>query len=387
MTSRCLSVLTPVRILAFCAYLQFAWLKPVRAEDHLSVKWQDYQEDDGRVRVLSKYLGAEKVINQSFALRLHAVHDSISGATPTGSTGEDGDELVLSEIVDVRDAGVVDLDWTHGIHKTSFQIAYSDESDFLSKGYAIYNTSEFNKRNTALNYGVSYVDDEIEPSFFSEAETKDSLDGYVGVSQVLDPNTVVALNFTYSKFEGYLDDPYKQIAKNVEVLPGFFLFQEAPEHRPDERLRRIWFANVKRFFPEVRGSVDIDYRYFDDSWGVESHTFDFEWYQKIGDKWTLRPSYRYYRQSAADFYYPDLNGVDIDPFDPEPGVGPFYSADYRLAKMETESYGLKVIYDLTGEVSLDFSWERYEMKGRDGVTIEDAFPDADILTIGGVWWF
>jgi len=372
---------------AFCVSLQFAWLKPLRAEDHLSVKWQDYQEDDGRVRVLSKYLGAEKTINQSFALRLHGVHDSISGATPTGSNGENGDELVLSEVTDVREAGVVDLDWTHGIHKTSFQFAHSKESDFLSKGYAIYNTSEYNKRNTGVSYGVSYIDDEIQPAFFSDAETKESLDAYVGISQVIDPNTVVSLNFTYSTFEGYLGDPYKQIAKNVEVLPGFFLFQESAEHRPDERLRRIWFANVKRFFPEARGSLDFDYRYFSDNWGVESHTFDLEWYQKIGDKFTLRPGYRYYTQGGADFYYTDLNGVDIDPFDPEPGVGPFYSADYRLAKMKTESYGVKVVYEVTESVSLDLSWERYEMTGRDGQTEDGAFPDADILTIGGNWWF
>lgn len=375
------------RALAVGAYLQVAWVKPARAEDHLSVKWQDYQEDDGRVRVVSKYLGGEKAITQSVALRLHGVHDTISGATPTGSNGREGDEVVLSEITDVREAGVVDLDWTNGIHKTSFQFSHSKESDFLSKGYAIYNTSEYNKRNTGVSYGISYIDDEIQPSFFAEQREKESLDGYVGISQVLDPNTVASLNFTYSKFEGYLADPYKSIASNVEVLPGFFLFQESPEHRPDERLRRIWFANVKRFFPALRASMDFDYRYFDDSWGIESHTFDFEWYQKIGDAFTLRPSYRYYTQGAADFYYTDLNGTGIDPIDPVAGQGPFYAADYRLAKMRTETYGLKGIYKFNESVSVDLSWERYEMKGRDGETLEEAFPSADILTVGGTWWF
>lgn len=387
MTFPSFTVSASIRALVVCAYLQVAWVKPLRAEDHLSVKWQDYQEDDGRVRVISKYVGGEKAITQSLALRLHGVHDTISGATPTGSNGRDGDELALSEITDVREAGVVDLDWTNGIHKTSFQFSHSKESDFLSKGYAIYNTSEYNKRNTGLSYGLSYIDDEIQPTFFSEAREKESVDAYVGISQVLDPNTIASLNFTYSKFDGYLADPYKSIATNVEVLPGFFLFQEAPEHRPDERLRRIWFANVKRFFPELRASIDFDYRYFNDTWGIESHTFDFEWYQKIGDKWTVRPSYRYYTQGGADFYYTDLNDTGIDPFDPVVGQGPFYSADYRLAKMQTENYGLKLIFNASDSLSLDVSWERYEMKGRDSETIAEAFPSADILTIGGTWWF
>lgn len=385
-TPRC-SLPVSIRVLAVYAYLHVAWVKPSRAEDHLSVKWQDYQEDDGRVRVISKYVGGEKAITQSLALRLHGVHDTISGATPTGSNGRDGDEIVYSEISDVREAGVVDLDWTNGFHKTSFQFSHSKESDFLSKGYAIYNTSEYNKRNTGVSYGVSYIDDAIKPSFFSEEREKESLDAYVGISQVLDPNTIASVNFTYSKFDGYLADPYKSIASNLEVLPGFFLFQESAEHRPDERLRRIWFANLKRFFPELRASIDFDYRYFNDSWGVESHTFDFEWYQKIGDSLTLRPSYRYYTQSAANFYYTDLNGTGIDPLDSITGQGPYYSADYRLAKMATETYGLKAIYKLTESVSLDVSWERYEMKGRDGTTLDEVFPSADIITIGGSWWF
>ncbi|MDQ8186515.1 DUF3570 domain-containing protein [Pelagicoccus sp. SDUM812002] len=380
-------LLVPIRVLIVCGYLNLSWVKPLRAEDHLSVKWQDYQEDDGRVRVVSRYVGGEKAITQSLALRLHGVHDTISGATPTGSNGRSGDELVYSEITDVRKAGVVDLDWTNGIHKTSFQFSHSKETDFLSKGYAIYNTSEYNKRNTGLSYGVSYIDDEIEPSFFSETRYKESVDGHFGISQVLDPNTIASVTFTYSKFDGYLADPYKSIANNFEVLPEFFLFQEVPENRPDERLRRIWLANVKRFYPGLRGSVDFDYRYFDDSWGIESHTFDFEWYQKFGDRFTLRPSYRYYTQGAADFYLTNLNGADIDPLDTKEGLVPYYSADYRLAKMATETYGIKAIYKVSDSVSWDVSWERYEMKGRDGKTLEETFPSADILTIGGNWWF
>lgn len=387
MTFSNVSVPASLRVIAVCAYFQIAWVKPLRAEDHLSVKWQDYQEDDGRVRVISKYVGGEKAITQSLAIRLHGVHDTISGATPTGSNGRDGDELDYSEITDIREAGVVDLDWTQGIHKTSFQFSHSKESDFLSKGYAIYNTSEYNKRNTGVSYGVSYIDDEIQPAFFETAREKESLDAYVGISQVLDPNTIASLNFTYSSFDGYLADPYKSIATNLEVLPGFFLFQEVAENRPDERLRRIWFANVKRFFPGLRASIDVDYRYFNDTWGIESHTFDFEWYQKIGDRFTLRPSYRYYTQGAADFYYTDLNGTGIDPLETEDGLAPHYSSDYRLAKMKTETYGLKAVYKVNEKVSVDISWERYEMTGRDDKTLDEAFPSADILTMGGTWWF
>ncbi len=368
-------------------YLQFAIVKPLRAEDHIAIKWQDYQEDDGRIRVVSKYVGVEKKINASLTLRAHGVHDAISGATPTGSSGRAGDEVPLEDLVDTRDAGVVDLDWTRGIHETSFQFAHSKESDYLSRGLAVYGTSEFDKRNTGLSYGLSFVDDRIEPAFFESAENKETYDAYVGLSRVLDPNTIVSLNFTYGWTRGFQDDPYKRIAKNIEVLPGFFLFQVAPENRPAHRDRRIWFANLKRFFPVLRGSLDFDFRYFSDTWGVDSQTFDIEWYQRIGDKLILRPSYRLYRQGAADFYFRDLNGVDIDPREPDPTFGPFFSADYRLAGLRSETYGLKLVYKIAESVDLDVAWERYKMTGREADTPEEAFPSADTLTIGGVWRF
>lgn len=377
----------PIVVVALAVYLQFASVKSVRAEDHVAVKWQDYQEDDGRIRVISRYVGVEKTVTEGFGVRAHVVHDAISGATPTGSSGEDGESLPLSVLVEEREAAVVDFDWTRGVHKTSFQYAHSDEDDFLSRGVAAYNTSEFNRRNTGLSYGLAYVDDTVRPGFFDRARKKESWDAFFGVSQTLDPNTVASLNFTYSDYSGYLSDPYKIIRKETEVLPGLSLPLTFPENRPSERRRRIWQANVKRHFPSLNGSVDIDYRFFDDTWGVESHTFDVEWYQKVGDKLILRPSYRIYQQNGADFYYRDLDGTVIDPELGTGGETPHFSADYRLAKLHTESLGLKIVWMLGEAFSVDAAWERYEMRGEDADTPEAAFPDADILTLGGSWRF
>ncbi len=132
--------------------------------------------------------------------------------------------------------------------------------------------------------------------------------------------------------------------------------------------------------------MDLDYRYFNDDWGVESSTFDLEWYQKIGENLVIRPKYRYYTQNSADFYTLDLTGTVIDPRDSLQGVPPFYSADYRLAKLDTHTYGLKVIYKFGDRFSVDAAFERYEMEGKDE-TPQSAFPDADVLTLGASLWF
>ncbi|HSG71262.1 MAG TPA: DUF3570 domain-containing protein, partial [Planctomycetaceae bacterium] len=374
------------RTAGLVVYLYLATPKLAVAEENVSVKWQDYSEDDGRIRVISKYLGFEKAVSNQITLRGHAVHDSISGATPTGEPAEDGVNVPLGELVDTRDAGVIDLDWSYGIHKSTFEYAYSSEPDYLSRGYSFTQTSEFNKRNTGLTYGISRLEDDVRPSFFTPSRDKSGRDYILGISQVVDPNTIVALNFTYSDYSGYLSDPYKIVRKDTEVFPGVFFPLTYAENRPDDRARRIWFFNVKRFFDKIGGSLDADYRYFDDTWGIESHTFDIEWYQKIGDKLIIRPKYRYYTQNAANFYTLDLSGSSIDPDQTVLGQAPHYSADYRLAKFDTRSYGLKFIYKFTERYSLDAAFERYEMDSKDA-TPQSAFADADILTIGGSLWF
>ncbi|MBT5815245.1 MAG: DUF3570 domain-containing protein [Opitutales bacterium] len=64
------------------------------------------------------------------------------------------------------------------------------------------------------------------------------------------------------------------------------------------------------------------------------------------------------------------------------GLFPHYSADYRLAALDTVTYGVKAIYTLKQNIEFDASFERYDMSGRDLDTPESAFPDANVLTLG-----
>lgn len=378
--------LNAARVALFAVYLYLVSPRLVSGEEQISVKWQDYSEDNDRIRVISRYLGFEKRVSNQIVLKGHGVHDAISGSTPIGVPAEEDGEVPLASLEDIREAGVIDLDWTHGIHQSTFQFSYSSESDFLSRGYSYSQTSEFNKRNTGLSYGVALTDDDVRPNFFEASRGKENYDYFLGISQVVDPDTIVALNFTYGDNSGYLSDPYKLVRQNTEVLPGIFLPLSFAENRPSDRTRSIWFFNLKRFFDGIGGSLDFDYRYFTDNWGVRSNTFDLEWYQKIGDKLIIRPKYRYYSQSAASFYTLDLTGTPIDARETTQGLAPFYSADYRLAKFDTHSYGLKLIYQVGERYSVDAAFERYEMEGKDA-TPQSAFADADVLTLGGTLWF
>ena len=304
------------------------------AEDSISAKWQDYSEDDDRIRVISKYIGIDKTINQNFAIKVHAVHDAISGATPSGSPDDDG-TVPLSSMKDERNSIVTDFELSFGSRTTSFQYARSKESDFLSIGYALTHAVEINNRNTRISVGLSYVDDAIFASFMPQTEDKSSTDLFVGVTQVINRNTLFTANLSHGESDGFLSDPYKSILQNTELAPGLFLPLTYQENRPDNRSKDILYLNTKHHFESLRGTLDVGLRFFTDSWGVDSQTLDFEWYQSFGEKFRFVPKIRYYRQSSADFYITNLSNANFTPLDEPIGLSPHYSADYRLTDLDT----------------------------------------------------
>ena len=85
--------------------------------------------------------------------------------------------------------------------------------------------------------------------------------------------------------------------------------------------------------PSVGGTLQADYRYFSDDWGIRAHTLEVAWSQALNERWSLRPALRYYTQDAADFYSPTLT---------RPPVA-VHSSDQRLASFGGLSPSLRAI--------------------------------------------
>ena len=66
------------------------------------------------------------------------------------------------------------------------------------------------------------------------------------------------------------------------------------------------FAKLPDFnftlFRKIRAGLDISYRFYHDDFGINFNTLALTWRQKITDMFILEPSYRFYNQSAANFY-------------------------------------------------------------------------------------
>jgi len=356
-----------------------------RAEDSLSYKFENYTEAGGRVGVQTQGIAAAQDIGADMSFGLTAVTDAISGATPTGLAAPAGsDQVPLAHLSDHRKAWEADLSRQFSSMNISAGLSESREHDYVSRAWSLNSLTDINERNTSLLVGVAGHDDDVETfydpqRFYVKSHTFKAI---LGATQLLDRRTTVTINLTWGRETGYLSDQYKLVEQNIEVLPGVVFPLVFAENRPSEQNSGVAFASINRAFPEVRGALEGSYRFYRDTYGIAANTVELRWLEKIGGQLTLGPGVRYYEQNAANFYYYDLRTTDIVPTTiPNPG-GPAYSSDYRLSSLFTTTYGLKAVWKPRAWLQLDVAYDRYAIRGRDGVTPQSAYPRANILTMG-----
>ncbi len=262
---------------------------------------------------------------------------------------------------------------------------YSLESDFESV-FGNANVSwELNNKLTTLSAGVSFSNNDIVreavgpggPHDHSTGELEDfeASNTYrtvkLGLAQVMGKNTLFHLNGTYTRQRGYLTNPYKLVNIRGEItaaeyndaafisggvgstwdaytdleVAGFELFREV---RPDKR--DIWTvsAGINQYFSQPDATMQVDYRFFFDNWGINSHTFDLAWYQSLPLGITVTPNLRYYSQSSADFFAPYFLA---------PRADGNYSSDYRLSGYGKISGGLIISKQFAKGFRLDLGFE------------------------------
>ena len=387
-----------LRAAMFTLVLGLLPLRRVSGEDRLDTKFLYYEEEHGRVKVTGPSLLSETELSSSLTLKLGALYNTISGASPTGappatptvmtpsstsasasgmstvsgasrsagsstgSTGTAPGQLPTGQVVDERYAGNVGFDKRFGDNILGAMLYYSTERDYRSVAGSLQWTREFNEKNTVVNAGVSYSADSVDVFSQSNTQSKNSVDWLLGLTQILDSKTVLAFSLGGGFASGYLGDGYKYAQVNGVLLP---------ESRPNDRDRQTANISLTRSVEPLNGSVEGSYRLYRDSYGIWAHTVSLSWHQKIGPSVLVSPFVRYYTQSAASFYDVTFSGAPT-----------WYSADYRLSSMSTCSYGVEINWAIREWLSFDVSYERYHMWGDDGKTSQDAYPTANIISTG-----
>jgi hypothetical protein len=84
------------------------------------------------------------------------------------------------------------------------------------------------------------------------------------------------------------------------------------------------------YFAGDRFVLRASYRFYADNWGIAAHTAELEVPVKISPYFSVSPFYRYYTQTAADYFAP---------FEAHLPTEAFYTSDYDLSAMQSQFFG------------------------------------------------
>lgn len=392
-----------------------------------------YSETD-RVSAVEPVIQAKKNYGEDKILSWKFVLDALTGASANGAVAANmpqvftspsgngtydaaADETPLDDVFkDTRVA--ISSNWQQkwGSNNTvTFGANVSNEYDFQSFGVTGAIAHDMNQKNTTLTAGLGLELDMIEPvggvpiAFANMVapdqdqpkgdadDDKTITDILLGVTQVINKNTLMQFNYSYSSASGYLTDPYKVLtvvdengdpdfgvpASEIDSLNTFpYLY----ENRPEDRTKHSFYWQTKYHMPNA-DVIDFSYRFMTDDWGIDSHTLDFRYRWELGNQQYLEPHLRYYQQSAADFYYYFLTDDVIASEGLNQGIDSAYaSADYRLGEMTGVTLGLKYGRILGENHKFDARLEFYQQTGDSNpaqafgnLSNQDLYPDVDAV--------
>ena len=350
------------------------------AFSEIGIRYSHYDEDAlpesklifgsrNRYEIDVTQLWFETPVGGSWSVAMDIQNDSMSGASPwfvgTNIDGQPGVIMSGASIHDNRvEVGVTTrYFWADG--NAGFNVSQSKEDDYEARSLSFDVAWNSNDDSRTWSASVSSSNDTVQPvkeniPVFIEREDLDTQSTYFGVSQILSSTAIARIGLGYTISKGYLSDPYK-----------------LNDTRPDRHERVTLSGGYRRYFIEQRGALHIDYRYYDDDWGTDSHTVEVAWHQDIKQH-SLKPYIRYYRQDQADFFQ---NIADLSQ--------PFFADDYRLSAYDATTMGLHGFYQL-GDWRFEAQVERYSTSATGSISSIDTAPalvDFWRGTIGISWRF
>lgn len=343
-----------------------------------------YYGETDRVTAVEAIIAGTKEFSDEHFLNLKLTVDTLTGASANGAVPQNNVQTFTrpsgNGSYDIK-AGETPLDdtfkdtrvqlnaqWTQPLGEDylgSVGVHLSKEYDYLSLGLNGNIARYFNQKNTTVSVGLSLSNDTIEPegglpialssmlppdsdgsNRDGSDDDKTTVDLLFGVTQVINRQMIMQLNYSLSQVDGYLTDPFKIVSvvnNNGEALDQLY------ESRPDSRTKNSIYWQTKYHLTD--SIIDFSYRYMWDDWEITSSTFDVKYRFPIGDSY-LEPHVRYYMQEAAEFYQPFLMEGDTLP--------KYVSADYRIGEMDGLTVGLKYGMSLKNNSELSFRLEYFQ---------------------------
>jgi hypothetical protein len=150
---------------------------------------------------------------------------------------------------------------------------------------------------------------------------RNSFSGTVSYSHIINQRLQLMFIADFIKQQGYLGLPFHRVYfgdNSVHV-----------EKLPDNRMK-IPLGFRANYFLGDKVVLRSFYRYYHDDWGLTAHTVQLESSVKLTPFLSVTPFYRYYGQSAVDFFAPYKGHKVADRY---------YTSNYDLSKFNSNFYG------------------------------------------------
>lgn len=247
----------------------------------------------------------------------------------------------------------------------------SNEYDYFSIGFGGSYAKLFNEKNTEVAVSARVFLDSWNPQYPIELRSGFFDDRVTGAG-TYDPNFIEFANENRNTYSVSL--AFFQII-NKKLQGSIFVDLVSQKGLLSTPFQRVYFGDVNDFFiddfqladnveqlPDSRFKIPVGgrlnyylndaivlrsyYRFYYDDWGITSHTANIEAPIKLSDKFTLYPSYRYYTQTAADYFYAKEDALS---------TFQFYTSDYDLSQYNANQFGFGIQYnDIFNEARVFF---------------------------------
>lgn len=312
---------------------------PLRADDSIDVDFLfSYYDQDGDHSAVTGGIGSESLqvaspiivvawrldddwtlsselgIDQISSASIGAIQDGVSGASIPAS--------------DQRTFGRLGLSRKFGAHTLGISLRGAGEYDYESRGYGLDYKVDLFDANSTLGIALRRFDDELDlvdiDGIVQGVADRETTDTALTWSQVLSARSVASIELFSSQQSGFLSTPFHEVV----LVDG----TRVPERLPDERDRKAlglrWRYAFSRWLVQRVG-----YRFYDDDWGIQSHTLELETHFRLdgsNENW-IYPILRYHLQDGSDFF---------GEFGTFSGDETYLTSDWDLSETKTWKIGI-----------------------------------------------
>ena len=217
---------------------------------------------------------------------------------------------------------------------------FSNEFDVSSIQGGLRYSFQTADQNDEISFTAQYFEDkwkliyplELRPDLFFKTlkpladDTRQSINFSINYSHVFTKDLQGSLTTDIVQQKGLLSTPFHRVFLDNNTTDI--------ERLPDSRFKVAIGLKLNYYINDFI-STRFFYRYYFDDFGVTANSFELELPIKVGKQFQVSPFYRFYLQSAADYFAA---------YQKNKAGSEFHTSDYDLSAFNSNLYGIQLRY-------------------------------------------